>query len=45
MHHRNTSMASPYAYTEEEVKMMQLDYKKPKAKKWFVDKKANGVAR
>ena len=38
-------MASPYAFTEEELKMMQLDYKKPKAKKWFVAKKKNDVKR
>ena len=38
-------MASPYAFTEEEVAMMQMDYKKPKAKKWFVAKKRNGVER
>ena len=25
--------------------MMQMDYKKPKAKKWFVAKKRNGVER
>ena len=38
-------MASPYAFTEEELAMMQMDYKKPKAKKWFVAKKRNGVER
>ena len=38
-------MASPYAFTEEEVAMMQMDYKKPKAKKWFVAKKRDGVER
>ena len=38
-------MTSPFAYTEEEIKMMRLDYKKPKAKKWFVAKKENGVKR
>ena len=38
-------MASPFAFTEEELKMMQMDYKKPKAKKWFVAKKRNGVER
>ena len=27
-------MTSPFAFTEEELKMMQPDYKKPKAKKW-----------
>ena len=38
-------MTSPFAFTEEEIKMMRLDYKKPKAKKWFVAKKENGVKR
>ena len=38
-------MASPYAFTEDELAMMQMDYKKPKAKKWFVAKKRNGVER
>ena len=38
-------MTSPFAYTEEEIKMMRMDYKKPKAKKWFVAKKENGVKR
>ena len=27
-------MTSPFAFTKEELKMMQPDYKKPKAKKW-----------
>ena len=36
-------MASPFAFTEEELKMMQKDYKKPKAKKWFVAKKKTDV--
>ena len=38
-------MASPFAFTEEELAMMQMDYKKPKAKKWFVAKKRDGVER
>ena len=28
-------MASPFTYTEEELRMLQPDYKKPKVKKWF----------
>ena len=34
--HREISgrMTSPFAFTKEELKMMQPDYKKPKAKKW-----------
>ena len=29
-----STMTSPFAFTKEELKMMQPDYKKPKAKKW-----------
>ena len=38
-------MASPYAFTKEELKMLQKDYKKPKAKKWFVAEKKSDVER
>ena len=36
-------MRSPYAYTEEERKMLEVDYKKPKYyKKWSNGVKDNG---
>ena len=38
-------MTSPFAFTPEELKMMQKDYKKPKAKKWFVSEKKVAVAK
>ena len=38
-------MTSPYAFTDEELKMMRIDYKKPKAKKWFVAKQKPEVER